>query len=397
MAEYANRTFICSVLFLDIVDYSRRSVAEQIKLKERFNAVVSEAISGVPTDDRVILDTGDGAALSFLGDPEDAMFAGLSLRDALAGNETTAGPRLQIRVGINLGPVRVVKDINGQPNIIGDGINVAQRVMSFAEPGQILVSASYYDIMVRLSEGYTNLFRYQGAKTDKHVREHEVYAVSTATSGLRRVSPGPVLKIRSSLANLRPRHWAETLALNSKLFVAAPLAFVFIVGTGVMARGYRTVGDKSKPVPVGAPAQLAATPAIASPPAKAMKPDAAPRAKEPDSPSKAREPSAVARTNEPEAPAKTVEPTVPAQPKQAEHPAVARAPGPDGTVNIVALPWAEVYVDGKMHGISPPLRLIQLAPGKHRIELRNSSFRAHTETINVNPGERVNVRYRFRR
>lgn len=376
MAAYANRTFICSVLFLDIVDYSRRSVAEQIRLKERFNVVVSEAISGVPTDDRVILDTGDGAALSFLGDPEDAMFAGLSLRDALAGHEATAPPRLQIRVGINLGPVRLVKDINGQPNIIGDGINVAQRVMSFAEPGQILVSRSYYDIMVRLSEGYTNLFRYQGAKTDKHVREHEVYAVSTATSSLRRVSPGPVFKIRGSLANLHPRRWAGALALNSKLFVAAPLAFVFIVGSGVMARGYRNVGDKSKPVTVSAPVQLAATPAVASPPATAMAPDAPPK------------------SNESAAPAKAIEPETP---KQAERPAVARPAVADGTVNIEALPWAEVYVDGKMQGISPPLRSIQLTPGKHRIELRNWSFRAHVETIRVKPGERVNVRHRFRR
>src|SRR5712691_4313892 len=80
MAEHTNRTFICSVLFLDIVDYSLRSVAEQIALKERFNAVLSEAIAGVATDDRIILDTGDGAAVSFLGDPEDTLFAGMSLR-----------------------------------------------------------------------------------------------------------------------------------------------------------------------------------------------------------------------------------------------------------------------------------------------------------------------------
>ncbi len=41
-----------------------------------------------------------------------------------------------MRAGINLGPVRLVRDINSQPNIIGDGINVAQRVMSFAQPGR---------------------------------------------------------------------------------------------------------------------------------------------------------------------------------------------------------------------------------------------------------------------
>ena len=83
MPEHTNRTFICSVLFLDIVEYSQRSVAEQIALKERFNKVLTDAIAGVPTDDRIILDTGDGAAISFLGDPEDALFVTLSLREAM--------------------------------------------------------------------------------------------------------------------------------------------------------------------------------------------------------------------------------------------------------------------------------------------------------------------------
>src|SRR5947207_7087494 len=131
MADYTNRTFICSVLFLDIVEYSARTVAEQIRLKERFNAVLKEAITGVATDDRIILDTGDGAAVSILGDPEDALFAGMSLRDAVPGQDVTSGPQLQIRVGVNLGPVRLVKGINGQPNVIRDGIKVAQAVLGF--------------------------------------------------------------------------------------------------------------------------------------------------------------------------------------------------------------------------------------------------------------------------
>src|SRR5437773_1658229 len=256
MAGLTSRTFICSVLFLDIVEYSQRSVAEQIALKERFNAVLTEAIAGVATDDRIILDTGDGAAVSFLGDPEDTLFAGMSLRDAVAAQDVTSGPRLQIRVGVNLGPVRLVKDINGQPNIIGDGINVAQRVMSFAEPGQILVSRSYYDVMVRLSEDYSKLFHYEGAKTDKHVREHEVYAIGAAPSSLRRTLPPPAPKSAMRLPRLRVpelprlnlRGWAAALQVNSKLLVAAPLAFTLVVGTGVVARSYRN-GEVKRAAP----------------------------------------------------------------------------------------------------------------------------------------------------
>jgi len=429
MAEHTNRTFICSVLFLDIVEYTKQVVGVQIALKERFNAVLTEAIAGVATDDRIILDTGDGAAVSFLGDPEDALFAGMSLRDAVAGQEATSGPRLQIRVGVNLGPVRLVKDINGQPNIIGDGINVAQRVMSFAEPGQILVSRSYHDVMARLSEDYAKLFHYEGAKTDKHVREHEVYAIGAAPSNLQRTMPAP--KQATRLQSLRlPKlgwpikpGWTGAFAVNSKLLVAAPLAFTLIVGSGVIARTYRNSNSEMKLATSVAVQQPRVTEAsdTDSAPGKAAtaEPAAAPEtppglqeprpqtvAREPKPRPKAKEPSAAprasaavqtARVKDVEAPPKAKE--VATLPKARDPEPVATAPASprDAVINVVALPWAEVYVDGARQGVSPPLRSIPIRPGKHRVELRNTSFPTYVETVELKSGAEISVRHRFRR
>src|SRR6266849_4376058 len=399
MPDYTNRTFICSVLFLDIVEYSQRSVAEQIALKERFNAVLTEAIAGVATDDRIILDTGDGAAVSFLGDPEDALFAGMSLRDAVVGEQelTGGGPRLQIRVGVNLGPVRLVKDINGQPNIIGDGINVAQRVMSFAEPGQILVSRSYYDVMARLSEDYAKLFHYEGAKPDKHVREHEVYAISSAPSNLRRTvpvpSPKPTLRLPSlripKFLKLRVRNWPDTLAVNSKLLVAAPLAFTLIVGTGVIARSHRDLDGEGKTVASVAPA--------AAPKVGPARVEAPPQVREPTTPRRARDAVATPKAGAPVQTARANETEATLKAKEPELVATVPAPVREATLNIVALPWAEVFVDGTRQGVSPPLRSIPLRPGRHRVELRNGSFPAHVQTVELKPGTELSVTHRFRR
>jgi len=412
MAEHTNRTFICSVLFLDIVDYSLRSVAEQIALKERFNAVLTEAIAGVATDDRIILDTGDGAAVSFLGDPEDTLFAGMSLRDAVAGQDVTSGPQLQIRVGVNLGPVRLVKDINGQPNIIGDGINVAQRVMSFAEPGQILVSRSYYDVMARLSEDYAKLFHYEGAKTDKHVREHEVYAISSAPSNLRRTVPAPAPRPTLRLPRLhipkflklRPRTWPDTLAVNGKLLVAAPLAFTLIVGTGVIARSHRNSDGETKMVVSVGPPLAASRGGPAPESAQEQEGKARPQAREPTAPRPAREPAATpkatlqaARANETGAGPKERELASAPRPSEAEVAAAVPASPRDATLNILALPWAEVFVDGTRQGVSPPLRSIPLRPGRHRVELRNGSFPAHVQTVELKPGTELSITHRFRR
>ena len=177
MEQPSNKTIMCSVFFLDIVGYSKRSVTGQISLKERFNSYLSAAIRDVPLSDRIILDTGDGAAINFMGDVEDALKAALSMRSSMLHEDPNIEPPLLVRMGINLGPVRLIRDINGQPNIVGDGINVAQRVMGFADASQILVSRSYFDAVSRLSPQYAGMFHYQGSRTDKHVREHEVYAI----------------------------------------------------------------------------------------------------------------------------------------------------------------------------------------------------------------------------
>jgi hypothetical protein len=169
MADESGRTLVCSVLFLDLIGYSKRAVAEQHEVKHQFNSALSEALDLLKRRDRVIVDTGDGAAIVFLGDPEDAMIVGLAMREN--------SMRVAMRLGINLGPVRLISDLNDQTNVIGDGINVAQRVMSFAEPGQLLVSHSYFEVVTRVSEHYKRLFVRVGMVQDKHVRDHDIYLV----------------------------------------------------------------------------------------------------------------------------------------------------------------------------------------------------------------------------
>ncbi|MBI2313496.1 MAG: hypothetical protein HYU77_13435 [Betaproteobacteria bacterium] len=180
------RTAISSVLFMDIVGYSKQPVSVQIEIKEQFNRLVSDFIKEIPEADRIILDTGDGAAVSFLKDPEDALEVAIKMRDALR-DERQKYARLAVRIGINLGPVQVVKDMNNQTNLVGDGINDAQRVMSFAGDQQIFVSRSYHDVVARISQDYARQFVYRGSHKDKHGRPHEVYE-----AGVTQAKPTPV-------------------------------------------------------------------------------------------------------------------------------------------------------------------------------------------------------------
>lgn len=377
MLDRANRTFICSVVFLDIVEYSRKPVAEQISLKERFNGLLSEALQDIAVNDRIILDTGDGAAISFLGDPEDALFVALSLRDAIAAPTPAEAHALQVRVGINLGPVKLVKDINGQPNIIGDGVNVAQRIMSFAQPGQVLVSRSYYEVVSCLSQEYAQLFHYEGSRTDKHVREHEVYAVGYAGRDLRQVAAHSGKQRAKAVADNAPG--ATTDATGGA--VASPagkggkgklLAVALSVSAVILAAGLVLRGAKH---------HQTEAPTDAAAPVASVEPGKASVAA----------PSVEAATR------RSPSPSPPAEAKTPPPEGSSAAPAEPGAfVGLAIAPWGEVYLDGKKQGVSPPLRVIQVSPGKHTVEIRNSAFPPYAETIDIKPKERVKIKHKFR-
>jgi class 3 adenylate cyclase len=342
--ESSGRTLVCSVLFLDIVEYSKKPVSEQLQLKQEFNRVLTKSLEQVPARDRIILDTGDGAAVTFMGDPEDALFASMAMRDGAGA--------LAVRLGVNLGPVRLVKDLNGQLNIIGDGINVAQRVMSFARPGQLLVSRSFYEVVSCLSRDYASLFHHEGARTDKHVREHDVYSVVGGTPANRKLAD----TLTQSLDGEAPAGWLARngpLGLRRSALLAAGVLFLTILAGGVGARAL---------LEPGAPQ---AKPAAALP-----------------------------------APAAAVEPVAKEAPLGKKLARLERQPASLGSgnarVELAVAPWGEVLVDGHSRGVSPPLRVLEVAPGAHTVEIRNSTFPAHVERVQLKAGEAVRIRHRFR-
>lgn len=426
MIDQANRTFICSVVFVDLVGYSKKSVAEQITLKERFQMLLADSIKDVAVNERIILDTGDGAAMSFLGDPEDALFVAMTLRDAMKANGDNEGAVGRdeeegvICIGINLGPVKLVRDINGHPNIIGDGINVAQRIMSFAKPGQVVVSRSYYDVVSVISEAYAKLFRYEGSRTDKHVREHEIYIVGESDDAFRQAKLG--LENRAAQTNPKGRPQSQvgvqsgtyrinTLPLpeedapapagflqDSRKVVLASAALgivVLILLVMVLTRKPQTPAEPALTASTAAPvngSQTATTDVLpATPVADPAKSADAAKTADPAKPdpaqadAKAAAPSTTAAVPAKAEPAK-------ADSKSTEPP---KAEAPPGTLNLAVVPWGEIFVNGRSRGVSPPMKNLKLPPGKYRIEIKNTTFPAYSESVEIKSREEVTVRHKF--
>jgi len=369
VTHQTNRTFICSTVFVDLVEYSKKSVAEQLALKDRFTSLLAEALEGIDVNERIILDTGDGAAMSFLGDPENALFVGMSLRQAFKSTDAAdPAARAPIRIGINLGPVKLVKDINGHPNIVGDGINVAQRIMSFADNGQILVSRSFHDVVSCLSDDYAALFRFEGSRTDKHVRDHEVYAVGDSEAALSRAKRG--VAQRAAPAAPAEKAPAPAAAGGAALQRARAAATAFLHDRRKVTLTGGALGvlivALAATLLVRKPAQVKA--AAAAPPVEVAEQEAAPKA--------------AAKA----APATTA----------TAKPAPAKAEVPPGTVNLAVLPWGEVFVNGRSRGVSPPLKNLKLPPGTYTIEVRNTTFAPSKQKVQVKSREEVTVRHVFK-
>ena len=443
-----NRTFVGSIVFIDIVEYSRKTVAEQILIRERFKALMMASLDGIEPELRLVLDTGDGAAISFLGDLRDALTVSVRMRDylrlahgaplaeAAAANLNRTIPifNYALRIGINLGPVKLQQDNHGHPQIVGDGINVAQRITGFAKADQIVVSQSYFDAVSATASEYAKLLSYEGSRTDKNVREHEIYVVgdsaaltsATIVAGLNKKVSSHTTDaanangndIKSSLTGdklsrddngeRKPRSTSSGSAgekrasnvvsstafmqdRNKLLLTGSILAFVVAGLFAVMMirkpstkalPKYENVAEDVSSNPSKAPALPADAPTPLTPDLTNSTPESTP------SP-----PIRAAATSQAATPPPTEIPAVD-RTKSAVKPAVKPLVA-QGLISYSIQPWGDVYVNGRLVGASPPLKQSKLAPGTYRVEIKNTTFPSYTTTVEVTGKETVSVKHRF--
>lgn len=72
--------------------------------------------------------------------------------------------------------------------------------------------------------------------------------------------------------------------------------------------------------------------------------------------------------------------------------AEARAPA---VVALAITPGGEVMVDGRTHGMTPPLKTLELAPGRHTIVVNTGDHAPLTTRVDLAPGERFTLQHDF--
>jgi class 3 adenylate cyclase len=182
------RALVASFLFTDLVGFSMGTAAEQYAAKATLSAILRSNLAALRDVDYRIKDTGDGALIAFVSNPEHALYMALAIAQDFGRAAGDAGfPSNSLRTGIHLGAVKEAIDLEARPNYIGDGINAAKRIMDFAAPGQITASRAFFDAVACLDSAYAALFRHVGAPDDKHGRAHELYAISPSATVLEKL------------------------------------------------------------------------------------------------------------------------------------------------------------------------------------------------------------------
>src|SRR4029077_15073911 len=134
---------LAAVLAADVVGYSRLMEADEAGTMARLNTVRLELIDPAIANCnvRIVNTTGDGILVEFQSVTESLRCAvDFQERMARRNRDMSASRALLYRIGINLGDVIVEED-----DIFGDGVNLAARLESIAEPGGICISGAVYD------------------------------------------------------------------------------------------------------------------------------------------------------------------------------------------------------------------------------------------------------------
>jgi TolB-like protein/class 3 adenylate cyclase/Flp pilus assembly protein TadD len=134
---------LAAILAADVDGYSRLMHHDEEETHTRLTALLAEAVDPAITEHsgRIVKNTGDGFLAEFPSAVE-AVRAAVQFQSRvkeLTANEVEER-RIAFRVGIN------VSDIIVEPHdIFGDGVNIAARLESLAQPGGICISSSAYD------------------------------------------------------------------------------------------------------------------------------------------------------------------------------------------------------------------------------------------------------------
>jgi class 3 adenylate cyclase len=238
-AEFVLERKLATILSADVAEFSRLMGEDEEQTLKTFRGHKQVFESLVAMHRGRIFNTAGDAILAEFGSAVEAVRCGTDIQAALRTRNDQLPPSRQVRfrIGINLGDVMV----QGQ-DLLGDGVNVAARLQTAAQPGGICISGSVHDqITNKLSLSFQSL----GAMNFKNIQQPVRTFSITGADG---VPALPSQKPPS--AGMR----------NPRIWIAAGLGLLLLSGGG-----YWIYGNQTKTVPTPVPARRTTVPVQPTP------------------------------------------------------------------------------------------------------------------------------------
>ena len=275
---------LATILSADVAEFSRLMSEDEEQTLRAFRGhkKIFEAL--VATHHGRVFNTEGDAILAEFASAVEAVRCATDVQSALRTRNDKFPPNRQVRfrIGVNLGDVM----IQGQ-DLLGDGVNLAARLQTAAEPGGICISGSVHDqIQNKLSLTFLSL----GERSYKNIPQPvRTFSIVEAEGGTVLPSPKP-----------------QSAAKNRAIWAVAGVLIAVVAGYGAYAlyehgklENAPATTAMNQPAPPPAATVPAAPPSSAAPPAAVMQPSAnpvtAPPAKKIPSPSESK---AVAKSAE---------------------------------------------------------------------------------------------------
>jgi len=212
---------------MDVVGYSIQPMEKQTDMLTGLQSCVQaspEFQQAQARNELICLPTGDGMALVFFGDPVRPVRCSLEV-----GRAIKAHPELKLRMGIHTGPVCRHAGIKNEINVVGSGINMAQRVMDCGDADHILLSRTSAEVLQQMS-GWPECLYDLGTHEVKHGVRIQIYNLCKDEQGNpalpRRIDAGAAASKLPPPTAGRPagRRSKQWLLLGSALAITFALA-----------------------------------------------------------------------------------------------------------------------------------------------------------------------------
>jgi len=215
---------LAAIVSADVVGYSllmgRDESATLAALKAHRRELIDPKIAEY--GGRIVKTTGDGLLLEFAS-VVDAVRCSVDVQRGMAERNVGVPDdhKIQYRIGINVGDIIIDED-----DIFGDGVNVAARLQTLAEPGGICVSRGVRDqVLDKLNFAFDDM----GAQEVKNiVRPVEVYRVALDPQTATPVVRGPVPRPPRGGARSLLRTWVIVSAVAIGLGAVTWMASRFL-------------------------------------------------------------------------------------------------------------------------------------------------------------------------